>query len=241
MRMTPIFRVSLQALLTGRRWLLVLALAALYVALALILATTTSGDHAQQYVSLFLDLVLPFMVPFIALLFASDALGAEVEDRTIVFLTLRPLPAWEIVLPKFAAAALVTLAATWTPLVIGFLLLAAGEAGLLPAALAASGLGAVAYCAIFLLLGLIQRRALLIGAIYILLWEGAIAALSTGAAHLSVRFYALGVFVGMMNRKDLLPSGLASPAAEGAALFLAVVTVAAAAQTAYRLRRVQLQ
>jgi ABC-2 type transport system permease protein len=241
-----ILSLSLRALLSGRRWLLVAALDALFVAVALILALAAHDESPQRYlVDLTRTLALPILLPFIALIFASEALGSEVEERTLVYLTLRPLPGWLIVLAKYSACALVILAAIWLALLPAFFALDGlhGPAALLPALLIGAGAGALAYAALFLLLGLLLRRALLVGAIYILLWETAIAALSTGAAHLSVRVYALAVVRGVLGDDAFFPSDALTslPSLLTALLWLAVVSALALWVTAWRLRRVEVK
>ncbi|HEY7294405.1 MAG TPA: ABC transporter permease subunit [Dehalococcoidia bacterium] len=238
-----IFQASLRALLTGRRWIVVVLLDAIFVLLALLLATQSdSATHQRHLVELYHNLGLPALLPFVALLFSTEALGAEVEDRTLIYLTLRPLPSAAIVVAKFAAAFAITLAATWVPLIASFLLLGLQNppSGQLPALLLSSAIGSAGYCAVFLLLGLLLRRALLIGAIYVLTWEGAIAALSTSAAHLSVRFYTFGVYAGMLRHDEYL-NGDPYPAPVGAFLFLVLVVLAALWWTARRLRRTELK
>lgn len=244
--MRVIFGVSLRGLLSGRRWVLAAVLDGLFVLLALILTLAAHDEPRQRYL---FDIVrlfaLPVVLPFIALIFSTEALGTEVDDRTLIYLTLRPVPSWAIALAKFAACGVVTVAAIWIALVPSFLLSggAGGPAGLLPALLVGSACGALAYAALFLLLGLLVRRALLAGAIYILLWETALAGLSTGAAHLSVRFYALAIATGVLHADYLIPDDVLStlPNLLTALIFLAVVSTLTLWLTTRYLRRVELK
>jgi len=238
-----IFQASLRALLTGKRWIVVVVLDAIFLLLAVLLATQSDiATHQLHLVELFHDLGLPALLPFVALLFSTEALGAEVEDRTLIYLTLRPLSSASIVIAKFGAAFVITLAATWVPLIVSFVLLSlkATPAGQLPALLLGGAIGSAGYCAVFLLLGLLLRRALLIGAIYVLAWEGAIASLSTSAAHLSVRFYTFGVYAGILRRDEFL-NGDPYPAPAAAFIFLLLVVLAALWWTARRVRRTELK
>lgn len=241
-----IFRVSLRGLMSGRRWVLAAVLDGLFVIVAVILAVFAHDEPAQRYLfDLFRNLALPVLLPFIALIFSTDALGTEVDDRTLIYLTLRPVPSWAITLAKFAACSLVTVVAIWVALVPGFLVFngAAGPRGLLPALLIGSVAGALAYAALFMLLGLLVRRALLVGAVYILLWETALAALSTGAAHLSVRFYALAIAGGVMRADYLIPDSILTtlPSLLTALIFLIVVSALALWLTTRYVRRVELK
>ena len=240
--MGPIFRVSLRALLGGRRGWLVAASDLLFVLLALILAVGGKRSSNVDYMSsLFRNLALAVLVPFIALLFASEALGAEVEDRTLIYLTLRPVRAIYIAGAKFFAAALISLAAVWLALIPGFAILTHGGAGpeMLLALIVAGGLATLAYVGVFMLLGLLWRRALLIGVIYILLWEGAIAAISVGAAHLSIRYYATGIYADLLNRPELERPDFPTPTAPGSIVVLAIIALGTVLVTAQRLRRIE--
>lgn len=242
--MPPIFLQTLRSLLSGRRWAVAAALDALVLIVVVILAAAGEpGRDEKHLVDLFSNVVLPIVLPLIAVLFATEALGAEVEDGTLIYLTLRPQPGGSIVLQKFAAAALVTLVAVWAVSLGAFVVLTRGSGGgaMLVAVLAAGGLGAVAYTALFLLVGLLVRRALLVGILYVLLWEGTVAALSTAAAHLSVRYYAFGIFAGVLGRDDLVDPATAGPPAAGSMLFLLVVAALVVAYTARRLRRIELR
>jgi len=180
-------------------------------------------------------------MPILAIGYGAAGIGAERADRTLIYLTLRPLPGAGIAAAKFAAATLITIVATWLALIASFVLLGLSDApaGQLPALLIAGALGSAAYCAIFMLLGLLLRRALLIGAIYVLIWEGAFAGLSTSAADLSVRFYTFGVYAGTLRRNDLVALDT-FPAALGSLIFLVALTIAAVWFTGDRLRRIEL-
>jgi len=80
----------------------------------------------------------------------------------------------------------------------------------------------------------------LIGAIYVLTWEGAIAGLSTSAAHLSVRFYTFGVYAGLL-RHDEFFDGDPYPAPLASLVFLLIVVAVALWWTARRVRRTELK
>ena len=241
-----IFAVSARGLLAGRRWLLAAGLDVIYLIVAVVLALAATDEPSQRYsMDLFRTLALPVLLPFVALIFSSDALGSEVEDRTLIYLTLRPVPSLAIALAKYLACFVVTVAAVWVALVPAWLVLGGltGPGGLLPALAIGSALGALAYTAFFLLLGLFLRRALLIGAVYILLWETAIAALSNGAAHLSIQFYALAVARGVLHADYLIPDDVLSPLPSLATSVIVLIVASAVALwfTTRWLRRVELK
>jgi ABC-2 type transport system permease protein len=57
----------------------------------------------------------------------------------------------------------------------------------------ASAVAAIAYCAFFLLLSLVTRRPVLLGLLYVLLWEGLLGNLLAGTRALSIEQYALTI------------------------------------------------
>ncbi|HEY7358410.1 MAG TPA: hypothetical protein VH590_18140, partial [Ktedonobacterales bacterium] len=90
--MQPIFLLTLRALARSRRALVVIALLCVPVLLALVYVASEGKNSGESFViELFTQLVLPVLLPLTALIFATSALGGEVEDRTLLYLTLRPV------------------------------------------------------------------------------------------------------------------------------------------------------
>ncbi len=259
--MTPVFVLTLRSLLRGRRLLAVALLLAIPVLIAVVYRATAPyarltnpGDHPFErsalpfLVQLFDGLALPVLLPLAALVFAASVLGGEVEDRTLLYLTLRPVSRLAVAVAKGLAAALVTLALVETSLALMYLIVAQGvsEAGTglpgLGAILLAGAAGSVAYCSLFLLLGLLApRRALLIGFLYVLLWEGTAAGFSTGLATLSVRRYVEGTLhAGLSTVGGGRLVWPADPSAATSAVVVCAIVVVGLALTTYRLRRMEL-
>lgn len=175
---------------TGRGRLLALAgLAAVAVGLAIVLRIAdTDSRPAERAVELINTVGLSVVVPIGALVVASATLGQLREDATLVYLWLRPVGRGRIVTLAWAAAFSLTLVAVALPLVVASLV-AGGGAGVAAATAAATGLGLAAYCAVFTVLGMRLRNALLWGLLYVLLWEGVLAALGQGVNNLALRNY----------------------------------------------------
>src|ERR1700722_11590755 len=62
---------------------------------------------------------LSLLIPVVALMFASAALGDLAEDGTLVYLWLRPLPRWQLAVAAVAASVTVVVPLAVAPLVIG--------------------------------------------------------------------------------------------------------------------------
>jgi ABC-2 type transport system permease protein len=229
---TAIFVLTLRQLAGSRRLWLVLVLVALPVLAAVVFEvgdpTTTSGRFADNVTR---TLVASGILPLVMLLFATSAFGNELVDRTLGYLVLKPIARWRIVLAKLGAAFVVggvPVAAS------GFLVVALVGAGGLHGALATGAgllLGAAAYAALFTWAGLATRHALLIGLVYVFVWEATLAAYLDGIRFLSIRRYTLAVIHGLDGERL---ASIANPLSAGAALVGAAVVVAAFTALAVR-------
>jgi len=129
--------------------------------------------------------------PFIALTLGSAALGDLVEDRTLVYIWLRPVPRYSMATAAFAAVISVV-----GPIVVVVMTAAAAVTGvddLLMATAAATALAVFAYSGLFLALGLRFKRSLLVGLGYIAIWELLMSRLGDWFARLSVRSYPMSI------------------------------------------------
>ena len=136
--------------------------------------------------------------------FGTSAFGNEVGDRTLVYLALKPLPRWRIVAPKLLAALVVG----GVPVAISGARRGGRDQGGDSGGALATGVGllvgAAAYAAVFTWAGLATRHALVIGLVYVFVWEAALAAYLDGIRFLSVRRYTLA-----LDRRRSTASGCA--------------------------------
>ena len=105
--MGPIFRLSLHQLAKRRRLLLILLLATLPVALAAaISAFAGEGEsYKADLINNLLDaMLIAAIMPIVTIALATRAFGDELEDRTLSYLVLKPVPRWRIVLPKLLSS-----------------------------------------------------------------------------------------------------------------------------------------
>ncbi|MFD0787474.1 ABC transporter permease, partial [Micromonospora azadirachtae] len=146
-------------------------------------------------------------------------LGAEIDDGTVVHILTKPLPRWQIVLPKLAVATGVTAATLAVPLYVAGVLAHSVRLGL---ALAVAGfLGALAYSALFLALSLLTRRPVLLGLVYVLIWEGLLGNFVSGTKVLSIQQYVIAL-ADRLAPTSLLETSVSVPVA---AVMTALVSV----------------
>ena len=137
---------------------------------------------------------LGFYLPLVTLAYASGAIGDERENRTLIWLTTRPLPRWAIFLAKYLGALPWCLAASVGG--FGVLSLAGGELGARAFAAYWPGvLGAtVAFSALFHFLGTVARRPAVLGLVYVFFFETLVANLPGSLKQLSINYYARSLF-----------------------------------------------
>ena len=174
--------LTLRTLLGRRRALLLLVLPGVLVALAVVLRLTVDeASRVDVTVGLLGTFAIATVIPLLALIAGTGALGGEIDDGSIVYLLSKPISRHTIVVTKVAVAVGVTTLFGAVPvLVSGWIMVGNRES-----IAVAYGLGAfaaaTAYCALFLLLSVLNRNAVVIGLIYTLVWETAIGGLVLGA------------------------------------------------------------
>ena len=219
--------LSLRQLAGVRRLAIVLLLALLPVGLSLVirLASGDDGDDDDFINGLVDALLVGGIMPIVAMTMATASFGNELEDRTLSYIVLKPVPRWRIVLPKLIAPILIA----------GPVVLVSGAVTALigldtgpntPLAVGAALLiGVVTYSAVFTWAGLMTTRALSFAIVYVFLWEGLVSSLIGGVRYLSVRGYTLAVMYGL-DRDGLESMGdrvIEFPAAIGGAALVSAV------------------
>ncbi|MBI5948293.1 MAG: ABC transporter permease [Chloroflexi bacterium] len=201
-----VLSLTARQLLSRRRTLLMAGFALLPVAVAVVFrfAGDSETDPAEFTSKAVLGaLVVSTLLPLVALVMGTAALGAEIEDGTAVYLLAKPISRQEIVLSKLLPAWAVT-SALVVPVVVagGFIGMGGDEPGLVAAYAVGTALGGLVYCAIFLAASVITSRALIAGLVYVFIWENTVTRLFQGTRVLSVRHYISGVVDLLSNVPD---------------------------------------
>ena len=200
--MAGILSLTIRQLAGSRRIWLVAALVSLPVLAGVLFhvadSTIAPNEFADRVTA---RLIGSAILPLVMLLVATAAFGNEVGDRTLVYIALKPLPRWRIVAPKLFGALVVGAAPVAAS---GLVAVAVIEQGDLHGAVATGvGLfvGAAAYGAVFTWAGLATRHALIVGLIYVFIWEAVLAAYLDGIRYLSVRRFTLAVIEGLDGQR----------------------------------------
>jgi ABC-2 type transport system permease protein len=193
-----VVRITVARQNRGVRLVVLAVLFALPIAFAVLIRRYQVPYRPEPVESgLLFGLIFPVLVPLSALLLASGMVQDEIEEQTITYLLIRPIPRWAIYLAKLAG----TILSSWVRAAIftvGTLVAVYwGEERLwgpvirerIPIVCALLALSLSAYAAIFGGLSLWVRRTLVFGAIYIVIFEGIIATIDFVIREATVIYY----------------------------------------------------
>ncbi|WP_346538298.1 ABC transporter permease subunit [Micromonospora sp. DPT] len=207
--MSTVSWITARGLFGRRRFLILLPLPLLLLGLAM-LCRSLGVEPADWGPPVLVGLGLAVVLPVVALIVGTGVLGAEIDDGTVVHILTKPLPRWQIVLPKLAVATVVSATTVAVPLFVAGVLADSVRLGL--ALAAASALGALAYSALFLALSLVTRRPVLLGLVYVLIWEGLLGNFVRGTKVLSIQQWVVAM-ADRMAPTDLLSTTVSVPVA----------------------------
>jgi ABC-2 type transport system permease protein len=232
-------RLTARSLLGRRRALLLLGLPSVLLALAG-LTRGLAGSDENITVNLLGGFALATLVPLLGLIAGTGAIGPEIDDGSIVYLLSKPLSRFSIVLTKVVVALAVVITFAVIPTLVAGVVLSGTSDNLA----AAYGLGALvastAYCALFLLLAVLTRHAVVVGLLYALVWEGLVGTFVPGAQALSVQQWALSLTQRVLG-DHAAPLGVDAAVGLGAGLtMLLVVTIGGTWYAGRRLRTLRL-
>jgi ABC-2 type transport system permease protein len=153
-------------------------------------------DATETEGILIFGLIPQGLLPLAALLFASGMVQDEVEEQTLTYILMRPVPRWLIYLTKLLGTWLVTwgLATLFTTASLAAVYWGddlAVERLVARAAIfsAIFALGLFSYTSLFGALGLLLRRSLILGVAYIVIFEGLVANIDFIVRRATVMYY----------------------------------------------------
>jgi ABC-2 type transport system permease protein len=220
-----VLRITLRATLGRKR-----ALVFLLVPLVLVLITVALKVVARSPVwpAEFLGVFgFSVVLPLTALIIGTSVVGAEIDDGSIIHLLATPVNRMSVVLSKFAAAVLLTVAFGAIPLYLAAAIAKGPADNLAVGLLAGAIVASVAYNALFVTLSLLTTRAIAVGLLYLLVWEGLLGNLIGGVRVLSVGQYSLSV-ANSIARSPALNAHLTSATAIVMAIAVSVAALAVA-------------
>ena len=229
--------VTLRALLGRRRIVLMVLLASLPIIVGLVIRL---GGGRPDPGGILDTLVIRTVMPLIALVVGTAAVGSEIEDGTVVFLLVKPIDRWLIALAKLVVAVGLTAVLVVPPIILTGVLVGGFGSESIRLAVGyafAAIVGGSAYAVAFTALGILTTRALIVGLAYTLLWEGVLAGLLEGTRFLSIRQATLGIAAALTG-EDV---GVAPLAPVVAVVIVGVVLAGGFALSTLLLRRFQVR
>ncbi len=214
--------LTLRQILGRRRAVIAILLCAMPAALV----AWYRSDSPPQWMATFLptaltDLVLTAVVPLTALLLGAGAFATEMEDGTLLYLLTKPISRTSIALTKILVV--MGSAAGLAMACVAGAIAASGQGWSDPthtpvAFLVAAGLGGLLYGAAFTAVGLVTRRGVQFGLLYLVLWEGAFPRVLNATSTLSIKHYLLSIADAIAA-----PDLIAAPAPLSTALWVAAL------------------
>lgn len=226
-----IIRLTARQLFGQKRTLFIGLLIAIPVLFAVLFRMNGEDNDPMDWVTnvLFVRVLVGSLLPFVALIFGTAALGTEFEDGTAVYLLSKPVPRWKIVASKlvvaWAATAVFVLVASLISAPIALQGSGVDGSSMVIGFVIAEVMAAFVYCAIFLALSILTAHALLVGLLYVFIWEAVLTRLFGGLRYLSVREYSVALAHWIGN----IPDSVLDPHIRGvtATILLVVIGVGA--------------
>jgi len=167
---------------------------------------TNSGRY-ERVSGMFVFHILALMAAIVS----TTIMSQEVEQKTIVYLVTRPVARWKYMIFRYLACSLVVAGLS----VLALLLTSVGSFGLsandaLMKDVAALVIGAFAYCSLFMLVGLLFNRAMIMCLLFAFGWETLVPNMPGQMGYLSINSYLQAIAGHASQSTDQTTSLLAS-------------------------------
>ena len=184
-----IVRLGIRSVFGRRRGVLLFLLPLVLIGLSVLVRVLVGEDPTAARDTLY-GLGLVVIVPLVSLLATTGVLAPEIDDGSISYLLAKPISRHTIVISKLVVAATCVLLFAALPMLVAGLVLLIDEPPLAVGFALGSLVGGLAYCALFALLSVLTRHAVVVGLIYLLIWEGLLGGLLDGVRWLSITRWA---------------------------------------------------
>lgn len=227
--------ITWRSMVGRRRAFLLLALPMVLILLAVALRLTGVSDAGVSAGVLGL-FAMGTLVPLLGLIIGTGVIAPEIDDGAIVYVLAKPIPRLTIVTTKLAVAIACIAVFAALPTFVAGIVMAGNDDGLAVAYGLGTLVGGIAYCAVFLLLGVVTKHAVVVGLMYALVWESLIGGYVPGARTLSIQQWAVSV-TSKLAADGAVTMDVRLPVA---VVLLIVVTVGATLYAGQRLRSLTL-
>ena len=213
-----VFGFSVGTLLWSTRMLFLALLSAIPVVIALVARVAEARGRPLPLAGtgLFGTMVwaayVRFIVPVFGVFLGTGLIADEVEDRTITYLFTRPIPRGSVLVGKYLAYLVCTTSVVLPSLMLTYFVLVplSGVAASFPQLMldfAIVAIGLATYGALFGLVGVVMRRSIVAGLVFVFGWEPLVLLLPGYLKRASVAFYVQSLVPHAVPRSEatLLP------------------------------------
>lgn len=243
-----VMRLTVRQFLRAKSVLVVAGICAIPILFGIIIRLADSDLRAWEMrdilaTTIYLGLFSSTLLPLAALVLSTAALGDELEDKTLPYLTLKPIGRARIVIEKFLGTLVITVPIAWVALLGVWLVVSWGNLeatrDIVWPMLISSLAGIAGFSAVFMLISMFMQRALILGVFYVFVWEATLSGFLPGIRTISIRHYMQSIFVRVLD-DDTVTLNAASRLSTATITVVAIVAVSLALAT-WRLRRMNLE
>jgi ABC-2 type transport system permease protein len=170
------------------------------------------GDSSRVgfYHAMIREIIVGTLLPLAAVTFGTTAFGGEVDDGTLIYLLVKPIQRWQIVVAKFLVSTVSTFAVVVPAIVLPWFIARNPDLPFkaVTAFLVGAALASLLYTAVFLGLGLKTKRALVFGRLYVIGFEGVLTRSAPGVRAFSIREFANAVSQAVSQGSIVLPDAV---------------------------------
>jgi ABC-type transport system involved in multi-copper enzyme maturation permease subunit len=202
----------------------------------------TAAAALESFVAVGVTMLLGLAVPVVAIVLGAGALGAERRDETLSFIALRPIPRVLLAGEKTLAAIVGATAIGWVgAIALGIAHVSQhGNASLIGGMVLAVFITATLYTAVLVPLGFLTDRAVLIGMVYLFVFEAGVVSALPALATISPWRIGVSAFGAVVS--DVPPNldevmGSLTPSAVAPLVAVSVVFLVSVALSTVLLRQ----
>ena len=191
-----LYLLTIRQYMHGKKWMVLAVLFVLPAVLVVFVRSTAPNVPLTWLEFSFAYLFIPqALLPLVALIYASGMIQDEQEEQTLTYLLIRPIPKWAMYGIKLLATLTTTVLLTALFTAVTYVAIygrsgTAGVPGRCLKTIAIHSLAVTAYCALFGLIGLLTKRALIVGILYAAIFEGLLANLPFSIRLITVIYYS---------------------------------------------------
>jgi ABC-2 type transport system permease protein len=205
------------------------------------LVRALAGQDDEVTVGIAGGLGVALFVPLLGVIAGTGAIGPEIDDGSIVYLLAKPLSRHTIATTKAVVAMAVIVVFSALPAGIAALIMSGTDNDIALGIAVGAACAGIAYGALFLLLAVMTRSAVLVGLVYALIWETLVGSFVPGARTLSIAQWSSSITEQIVGKGTAESLELVAAVVIGVGIpLLVIVTIGATWFAGHKLRTIRL-